>query len=116
MTVQMFFVRPTSADDSTLESIADIVALRGGFVLMTTSDGSLIVAIDDEYADALRNSSLVDFASGVTLDLEGAAAEPLRRLFATNIATQLAARGWRPETGEVEDRFPPGYRPLRWTS
>jgi hypothetical protein len=117
MTTQLHFVQlKDRADEQARETVADFVAVRDGFVCMATSEGSLIVAIDDGHVDALRAHPLVEFASGVSLNPEGTAAAQLQRLFARNIASQLVARGWVPGTPDQEQPspFPPGFRPLQW--
>ena len=59
---------------------------------MATSYGSLIVAFDEEHLPAVRAHSQVEFVGGVTLDPNGPKAEVLTRIFAENVALQLASR------------------------
>ena len=123
MAVQMYLVHPKENDDDQVrERIAEFIARRGGFVLMATSHGSLITAFDDSHIDAVRAHELVEFASGVTLNLDAPGAAALQRVFSENVAAQLAERGVIPgrpgTTGDpssvVARGFPPGYRPMRW--
>jgi hypothetical protein len=93
MAFQMYFIRPKAGVPETAnEQIADFVAGHGGYILMTTSRGSLIVGLDDEYYEALRVHHLVQHAGPVTLNPEGKAAKELQRIFATNMARQMLAR------------------------
>jgi len=120
MAVQIYLVHPKdNADDGARATIAEYIAARNGFILMASSYGSLIVAFDERYLSAIQSHHLVNFVGGVTLDPNAPGAAALRQLFAQNVALQLASRGAAaPATGDsaqaTEDRFPPGYRPLRW--
>jgi len=115
MAVQMYLVHPkNNEDDHAREGIAELIARRGGFVLMATSHGSLIIAMDEKWVDLVRAQPAVDFVGGVSLNPDGPLAAQLQRIFAKNVAAQLVERGMvSPET-KPEDRYPPGYRPLRW--
>jgi hypothetical protein len=107
MAIQMFLIHPRDADDDhARESIAEFIVQRGGFVLMATSAGSLITAFDEIHLSSVKALSIVEFAGGVTLDPAAPGAAVLQRLFAENVAAQLA--------GRPSNSFPPGYRPLRW--
>ena len=124
MAVQMYIVQTREAEsDQEREVIADFIAQLGGFVLMATSAGSLIVAFDDQYVNALRGHQVVDFVGGVSFSPEGPLVERLQRLSAENIASQIVEqRGVvAPETdvqapggSAKQPDFPPGYRPIRW--
>lgn len=121
MAVQMYLVHPKhNEDDQARESIGELVANLQGFILMATSYGSLIIALDERYADTVRAHPQVEFVGGVTFNPDGPAAERLKRLFAQNVAAQLASRGMagpgagRPGRQPQPEAFPPGYRPLRW--
>ncbi|MBL8058498.1 MAG: hypothetical protein JNK29_17475 [Anaerolineales bacterium] len=123
MTVQMYLIQPKDREaDQARETIAEYIAQRGGFILMATSYGSLIAAFDDRHLEAVKAHYLVEFASGVTLNLNAPGAEALRQLFAENVAAQLVERGLtqpgRPAANAppptASGGFPPGYRPLRW--
>jgi hypothetical protein len=123
MTIQMYLVQPKDReDDGARETLAEYIAHRGGFILMATSYGSLIAAFDDQYLEAIKAHYLVEFASGVTLNLNAPGAEALRQMFAENVAAQLVERGMtqpgRPAAHTPPPTagggFPPGYRPLRW--
>ena len=122
MSVQMYLVQPKNLeDDSVREDLAGFIAQRGGFILMATSYGSLIAAFDEKYLDAVKQHYLVEFASGVNLDLNAPGAAALRQVFAQNVAAQLVERGItqpdQPLAGQPPNpqasSFPPGYRPLR---
>jgi hypothetical protein len=122
MGIQMFLVHPKdNEDDGTRESIAAFIAQRGGFILMATSHGSLIAAFDDMHLEAVKGHYLVEFAGGVTLNPNAPGTVALQRLFAQNVAVQLAERGMVGSSPASADKaasasgsFPPGYRPMRW--
>jgi hypothetical protein len=110
MAVQMYLIQPkNNHDDAEREVIAELVADRGGFILMTTSYGSLIVALDEAHQGAIGGHPLVAFVGGVTLNPGAPGAAALQRLFAANVALQLAGRASPDGPG-----FPPGYKPMRW--
>jgi hypothetical protein len=114
MAVQMYLVHP-KGDDEHREALAEFIAMRQGFILMATSTGSLIAAFDDAYLESVREHSCTEFVGGVSFNPEGAAAKKLQRLFAHNVAQQLAARQQDLHAdGGNAGAFPPGYRPLRW--
>jgi hypothetical protein len=120
----MYLLHPRNPeDDGAREQLAAEVASRQGFILMATSFGSLIVAMDDRHFEAVRGHYLVEFAGGVSLNPDAPGAAGLQRVFAENVALQLAARGpSEPGQGPAAggdgpsqpSGFPPGYRPLRW--
>jgi hypothetical protein len=122
MAIQLYLVQPVGErDEATRASIAEYVAGLGGFILMATSYGSLIFAFDEEHLPAVRAHSQVEFVGGVTLDPNGPKAEALTRIFAENVALQLASR-----PAVAASRLPapfsaanlppasPGSAPLRW--
>lgn len=110
MAVQMYLIQPKNHyDDDEREKIAELVAHCGGFILMTTSYGSLITAFDEAYQAAIAAHSLVAFVGGVTLNPDAPSAAALQRLFAENVALQLAGRA-----SPDGPSFPPGYKPMRW--
>ena len=118
MAVQMFLVQPrNTTDERARDEIADLVTRHEGFILMATSHGSIIAAIDDVHLPVLKAHPEVDFVGGVTLDPNGRAATKLQRLFAHNVAAQLTARSAEPPSVAIADlaapTFPPGYRPIR---
>lgn len=116
MAVQMYLVHPKNPeDDSVRQGIVEWIARRGGFVLMATSYGSLIVAMDEKWVELARAQPAVDFIGGVTLNPNGPLAAHLQQIFAQNIAAQLAERGLAEPAAKPEDRLPPGYRPWTWT-
>jgi hypothetical protein len=117
MAVQMFLIHPKNNEDERIrEILGEFVFRRGGFVLMATSHGSLIVAMDEIHVESVRKQPGVDFVGPVRLDPNGKLAAQLQQMFAENIAAQLADRvTTRPEVSPGDaSRFPPGYRPLRW--
>lgn len=122
MAVQLYLVQPVGErDDATRESIAEFIAGRGGFVLMATSYGSLIVAFDEEHLSSVKAHSLVEFVGGVTLNPNGPKAEALARIFAENVALQLSSRPTAavsplpsPFSRAQEQPVPPAFAPLRW--
>ena len=124
MAIQMYLVqtRETECDDERA-AIAGFIAQLGGYVLMATSAGSLIVAFDDQYLNAVKTHHVVDFVGGVSLNPDGPLVEHLQRLFAQNVASQIVEqRVALPSEADVQapggsakqPDFPPGYRPLRW--
>jgi hypothetical protein len=123
MAVQMYIVQMKNGEnDSERVGIAEFIAGIHGFILMATSAGSLIVAFDDQFADAVKALPAVDFVGGVSLNPDGPLVEHLQRLFAQNVASQLAERGAQipgqdvqvPGRHAPQDQLPPGFRPLRW--
>jgi hypothetical protein len=122
MAIQLYLVQPTGErDEATRESIADFISGIGGFILMATSYGSLIVAFDEERLSAVKAHGLVEFVGGVTLDPNGPKAAVLTRIFAENVALQLASRP-TVTAGPLPPPFstahmphvPPGSAPMRW--
>jgi len=111
MAMQMYLVHPRG-EGGEQDSLAEFVALRHGFILMATSAGSLIVALDEVHFETLRRHPNAAFAGGVTFNPQGEAAAKLQKLMAHNVAQQLAARGQK----AAETAWPPGYRPLQWLS
>ncbi|MEO0248441.1 MAG: hypothetical protein ABIN58_02635 [candidate division WOR-3 bacterium] len=124
MAVQMYLVQTKEAEsDEERATIAGFIAQLGGFVLMATSAGSLIVAFDDQYLTAVKSHHLVDFVGGVSFNPNGPLVGHLQRLFAQNVASQMLEQrgaappetsGQAPGAAEKQPDFPPGYRPLRW--
>ncbi len=119
MGMQMYLVQPeNNNNDQDRVTIAEFIAYRQGFILMATSYGSLIMAMDDSYLDAVKAHHLVKFVGGVTFNPNGPGVAALQRMFAQNVALQLHTRKMAPPgtTTSVSDTdsFPPGYRPLRW--
>jgi hypothetical protein len=124
MSLQLYLVHPKqSEDDDAREQIATFIAQHQGFILMSTSYGSLIAAFDDSLLETVKAFRLVEFASGVTLNPNAPGAAALQQMFVQNIAAQLVERGGslagtqQPNRSEpAPGRFPPGYRPLQWQS
>jgi hypothetical protein len=122
MAIQMYLVQPVGErDEPTRESIAEFISERGGYILMATSYGSLIVAFDEEHLPAVKAHSQVEFVGGVTLDPNGPKTEALTRIFAENVALQLASRPSTavsplppPFSTARMPSVPSGSAPLRW--
>ncbi len=120
MGIQLFLIQPKNVeDDAAREAIAQFIGMRDGFILMSTSHGSIIAAFDEGLLDAVKAHHEVEFASGVMLDPAAPGAAALQQVFAQNIAAQLTERGVAPGAGSASSRtpaptYPPGYRPLRW--
>jgi len=123
MSVQMYLVHPNNNDDDDArEVIAELIARRGGFILMATSHGSLVAAFDESHLPAIQAHHLVEFAGGVTLNPNAPGAAALQQVFAQSVAAHLAERGVTPGGPSAKGdpasvaawRFPPGYRPMRW--
>jgi hypothetical protein len=121
MAVQLYLVQPVGArDEPKRESIAEFIAGLGGFILMATSYGSLIVAFDEEHLPAVKARSEVEFVGGVTLDPNGPKAAALTRIFAENVALQLASRPsvaappLPPPFSTAQLPSAPRGSPLRW--
>ena len=114
MTVQMYLVQP-KGDDEDGAALAEFIALRQGWILMATSTGSLIVAFDESHLAAVRAHPCAQLVGGLSFNPQGKAAAKLQKLFAHNVARQLAARqqAVHPD-GQPAAPFPPGYRPLVW--
>jgi hypothetical protein len=122
MAVQLYLVQPVGErDEASRESIAECVAAIGGFILMATSYGSLIVAFDDDHLPTVKAHNQVEFVGGVTLDPNGPKTEALTRIFAENVALQLASRPSAaasplpsPFSTAQLPSVQPGSAPLRW--
>ena len=122
MAVQLYLIQPVGErDEPTRESIAEFIAGIGGFILMATSYGSLIVAFDDDHLSVVKAHNQVEFVGGVTLDPNGPKTEALTRIFAESVALQLASRPSiassplpPPFSTAQMPSVPPGSAPLRW--
>src|SRR5262245_8962650 len=114
MAVQMYLVQPRGEDEDR-EALAEFIAFRQGWILMATSTGSLIVAFDESHAAAVRAHSSAQLVGALSFNPQGKAAAKLQKLFAHNVALQLAARQRAVHPGgQPASPFPPGYRPLVW--
>jgi hypothetical protein len=115
MSIQMYLIHPKhTEDEEARESIAQFVVQQQGFILMSTSHGSIIAAFDERHLEAMKRHQHVEFASGVMLDPAAPGAAALQQLFAQNVAAQLNERGIGSAAPAKPGAFPPGYRPLRW--
>jgi len=113
MPMQVYLIHPIdNASAEAREVIAEHVARVNGFILMSTTHGSLIAAFDDRYLSAVQSHQFVKFVGGVTLNPNAPGAAALRQLFAHNVALQFNSRGHTAQSAEPS--FPPGYRPLKW--
>ncbi len=101
--MEMFLVRATAgAPSDANERIAEWAALRGGFVLMATGSGALILGMPPGAKDALEAHALVAFVGGVSFSDDGdpRARAALQRRFARNMLAQvggLPSRGFSRE-------------------
>jgi hypothetical protein len=122
MAVQLYLIQPVGdRDEPTRASIAEFIAMLGGFILMATSYGSLIVAFDEDHLAAVKAHNQVEFVGGVTLDPNGPKTEALTRIFAENVALQMASRPSAaasplppPFSTASMPSVPPGSAPPRW--
>jgi hypothetical protein len=114
MSHQIFLVSLRSAaqdDDGARDELAELVLRVGGFVLMAAGASALITAFDEQWLPLFRRHDAVEFCGALQLDPHGAAADKLRRLFASNVAAQLAGRASL--QAEVPQQGP-RHRPLVW--
>ncbi len=110
MGMQIYLVQPRDLEsEQDRVTLADVVASHQGYILMATSYGSLIVALDERYVSAIQAHPLVNFVGGITLNPNAPGAAALQRLFANNLARQLNNR-----QQPADYEYPPSYRPLRW--
>lgn len=118
MAVNMYLIQPkNAADDSAREQLAAFVANLGGFILMATSAGSLLVAFDEVHLSRVKQHDLVEFAGGVSLNPQAPGAAALQHKFAENIALQLPGRANQraaDPSSKPAGAFPPGFVPLTW--
>jgi hypothetical protein len=111
MAHQIYLVqlRDEACDDAAREDIAELIHRIGGFILMATGSQALIAAFDEQWLGALNRHKAVALCGGLHLDPNGAAAAKLRRLFAANVAAQLATRSPSEAPGSG-----PRHRALVW--
>src|SRR4051794_29852050 len=104
--MEMFLVRPSdgAAPDAN-ERIAEWAAARGGFVLMATGRGALILGMPPGSKDALEAHALVGFVGGVSFSEDGdpRVRAALQQRFAKNVVAQLAAH----QPGDLTRGVPP---------
>ena len=89
MATQMYFV--TFRDqfhEQTSREIQQLVHDRGGYILMVTRTGQVII-IDDSQSPMIAQHPSVKSVGGVTLNPRGVAAERLQRVFAENLSKQI---------------------------
>lgn len=106
MAVQIYLVHLSQdhqRDDQASAALADLTSQVGGFVLMATNAGSLILAFDEQWLPLFRQHRAVEFCGAVRVDPSGAAAERLRNLFASNVAKQLAGRSLATDAAYAAD-------------
>jgi hypothetical protein len=68
--------------------IQQLVHDRGGFILMVTRTGQVVV-LDDSQVPLITQHPSVKSMGGVTLNPRGVAAERLQRIFAENLSKQI---------------------------
>ena len=72
----------------TSHEIQQLVRDRGGFILMVTRTGQVVV-LDDSQVSFVTKHPSVKSMGGVTLNPHGIAAERLQRIFAENLSKQI---------------------------
>jgi hypothetical protein len=86
---QMYFISfADQFNQQTSQDIQRLVHERGGFILMVTRTGQVVVLDDSQVPFVTRHPS-VKSMGGVTLNPQGVAAERLHRIFAENLSKQL---------------------------
>lgn len=89
MATQMYFVTfRDQFSEQTSREIQQLVHDRGGYILMVTRTGQVII-IDDSQAPMITKHPSVKSIGGVTLNPRGVAAERLQRVFAENLSKQI---------------------------
>ncbi len=89
MATQMYFVTfRDQFNEHTSREIQQLVHDRGGYILMVTRTGQVII-IDDSQSPIVANHPSVKSVGGVTLNPRGVAAERLQRVFAENLSKQI---------------------------
>ncbi len=119
MSHQIFLISLRAAfhdDEAVREELAETVHRHGGFILMAAGTGGLIAAFDDQWAPFFQQHKAVETCGGISLDPNGRAADKLRRLFAANVAAQLAScePTAAPDSPAQEAPTTPRHRPLTW--
>lgn len=122
MAHQIFLISLRAAfhnDEAVREELAETVHRYGGFILMAVGAGGLVAAFDDQWAPSFQQHKAVETCGGISLNPHGRAADKLRRLFAANVAAQLAS--CEPTAAPVPSVAPaqdnpttPRHRPLTW--
>lgn len=116
MSHQIFLIHLRAAfqgDDAVREELAEAIHRSGGFILMAAGAAGLIAAFDDQWVGYFQKHQAVETCGGLSLDPQGKAADKLRRLFAANVAAQLASR--TPAVPAPQDTHTtPRHRPLTW--
>jgi hypothetical protein len=89
MAAQMYFVTfRDQFNEQASREIQELVHHRGGFILMVTRTGQVII-VDDSQAPGISKHPSVKSIGGVTLNPRGVAAERLQRIFAENLSKQI---------------------------
>ncbi len=89
MAMQMYFISYRGDfSQQTSREIQQLVHDRGGFILMVTKTGQVVVLDDAEAQSAAKHPSIKSIG-GVTLNPHGVAAERLQRIFAENLSKQV---------------------------
>ena len=114
MSHQIFLISLHAAaqdDDDARDELAEMLHGVGGFVLMAAGASALITALDEQWLPLFRRHRAVEFCGALQLDPNGVAADKLRRLFASNVAAQLASRADSPAEAPPQGVR---HRPLVW--
>lgn len=89
MAMQMYFVSyRDSFSEQVSHEIQQLVHDRGGFILMVTRTGQVVV-LDDSQAESVGKHPSVRSIGGVTLNPYGVASERLQGIFAENLSKQV---------------------------
>jgi len=89
MATQMYFIAfRNQFNQQTSHEIQQLVHDRGGFILMVTRTGQVVV-LDDSQVPLITRHPSVKSMGGVTLNPHGIAAERLKRVFAENLSKQI---------------------------
>lgn len=89
MATQMYFIAVKGVmSHQVSHEIQQLVHDRGGFILMVTRTGQVVV-LDDTQAPVITRHPSVKSMGGVTLNPRGIAADRLQKIFAENLSKQL---------------------------
>ena len=89
MATQMYFISfRCQFNQQVSHEIQQLVHDRGGFILMVTKTGQIVV-LDDSQVPVITKHPNVKSMGGVTLNPHGVAAERLQRIFAENLSKQI---------------------------
>lgn len=89
MATQMYFIAfRNQFNQQTSHEIQQLVHDSGGFILMVTRTGQVVV-VDDSQVPLITKHPSVKSMGGVTLNPHGVAAQRLQRIFAENLSKQI---------------------------